>query len=145
MASGIRWAETTSAAYGTSNSARAVAAADMTGQSESDPITMPTRAVVPSGIGVSGQVRRGVPGPAADPVEVVAARGDVADLAAGSDLLAVELHSQPPVPGEAVHQRRGQVLDRPTEDVAHHRPLLARSRVAERQVQHGPEVVLELR
>src|SRR5919107_3130412 len=124
MASGIRCAETTSAAYGTSNSASAVAAADITGQSESDPITMPTRAAGSgSGIGVSHQVRGGVPGPAADPVEVVAVRGDVADIAARSDLLAVELHSQPTVPGEGVQQRRRQVLDGAAEHVAHHRPL----------------------
>ena len=42
IALGIRWADTTSTSNGTWNSARAVAAADMTGQSESEPITMPT-------------------------------------------------------------------------------------------------------
>src|SRR5918998_2271973 len=121
MASGIRWAETTSAAYGTSNSASAVAAAAITGQSESEPITMPTRAaalpepVEGSGIGISHQVRGGVPGPAADPVEVVSDRGHVAHLATGPDLLAVELHPQPAVPGETVQQGRRQVLDRAAE------------------------------
>ena len=39
---GIRWAETTSASKGMPNSARASAAASITGQSESEPITRPT-------------------------------------------------------------------------------------------------------
>ena len=84
---------------------------------------MPTRATPPepgetppepvegSGTGLSHQVGGGVPGAGPDLGQVVADRGDVADLAAGPDLLAVELHPQPPVPGEAVQQRRRQVLD----------------------------------
>src|SRR5690606_6560562 len=38
----IRWAETTSASYGIPNSSSALAAASITGQSESEPITTPT-------------------------------------------------------------------------------------------------------
>src|ERR1700734_508337 len=44
MYRGIRRAVTTSASYGTANSARPPAAARMTGQSESLPMTMPTTA-----------------------------------------------------------------------------------------------------
>lgn len=40
---GIRWAETTSASYPTPNSSRAFAASSITGQSESEPMTRPTR------------------------------------------------------------------------------------------------------
>src|SRR3954447_10888253 len=42
ISSGIRWAETTSASYAMSNSLSACAAALIVGQSESDPITIPT-------------------------------------------------------------------------------------------------------
>src|SRR5215212_12045176 len=143
MASGIRCAETTSAAYGTSNSSSAVAAADITGQSESEPITRPTRAVEGgSDIGVSHQVRRGVPGPAPDVIQVVAHRRHVADLATRPDLLAVELHPQPTVPGEAVQQRRRQILDGAAEHVAHHGPLRPQAGIAEWQVEHAAQMVL---
>ena len=39
---GIRWADTTSTSWATSNSSRAAAAASITGQSESLPMTTPT-------------------------------------------------------------------------------------------------------
>ena len=42
ISAGIRCADTTSASYGTPNSARALTAASITGQSESLPITTPT-------------------------------------------------------------------------------------------------------
>lgn len=45
---GIRWAETTSTSYGISNSSSACAAASMTGQSESDPMTMPMTGLAPA-------------------------------------------------------------------------------------------------
>src|SRR5699024_2361133 len=44
MSSGMRWAETTSALESTPSSSRASAAAFIVGQSESDPMTMPTGA-----------------------------------------------------------------------------------------------------
>src|SRR5699024_7296895 len=44
MSSGMRWAETTSALESTPSSSRASAAAFIVGQSESEPMTMPTAA-----------------------------------------------------------------------------------------------------
>ena len=43
---GMRCAETTSTSYAISNSSRACAAASMTDQSESDPMTMPTTGLI---------------------------------------------------------------------------------------------------
>lgn len=54
---GIRWAETTSTSYATPNSSRALAAASMTGQSESEPITMPTTGAAEAA-GADGEVIR---------------------------------------------------------------------------------------
>src|SRR4051794_23585158 len=124
----MRWAETTSASKVIPSSLSASPAAAITGQSESDPITIPTRGaplavrVLGSVIGVPFQVRRRVPGPGADVVEIAAVRRDVAHLAAGADLLAVQLDAQPSVAREAVQQRRRQVLDGAAQHVVHHRP-----------------------
>src|SRR3712207_1188412 len=144
MASGIRWAETTSAWYATPNSSHAPAAGCITGQSESEPITMPTRAAVSSDIRFSHQVGSGMPCPVPDLLQIIAGRGHMPHLPTGPDLFAVELHPQPLVPGTAVQQGRRQIAHRPTEHVAHHRPGVPLTGVAKRQVQHGPEMVLEL-
>src|SRR5215203_6268803 len=123
MLSGIRWAETTSTSTDTSNSASAVAAAPMTGQSESDPMTMPTRGVgAGSSIRISLQIGRGVPSTPSGAIEIIAEGSDVADLASRSDLLAVELHPELAIPGEAMQQRRRKIIDRAAENVDHHRP-----------------------
>ena len=54
-----------------------------------------------------------MPGALADVFKIIAERGDVADLAPGPDLLAVELDPEPAVPGEAVQQRGRQILTAP--------------------------------
>src|SRR6478735_8406672 len=89
-----------------SNSASASAASFITGQSESDPITMPTRAPSVMSLTLVSQVAAepggGVPRPLEAVVEVVAVHVDVADLAAGPQLLAVEVHTQVRVPRHRV-------------------------------------------
>src|SRR5918997_4458699 len=109
MASGIRWAETTSAWYATPNSSQAVAAGCITGQSESEPMTIPTWAGDGSGIDFSHQVGGGMPSSAAHLLEILAGCCDMPELASRPDLLAVELHPQSPISGEAMHQGRWQV------------------------------------
>src|SRR5690348_10365015 len=109
MPTGVRCAETTRTSCGTSNSASASAAALITDQSESLPMITPTdvslmrgprgsakRSVRSSFAGCSRlisvpQVRRGGAGPGADVGEGGAERGDVPDLAAGAEALAVEV------------------------------------------------------
>src|SRR3990170_4145767 len=132
MSCGIRWADTTSASWATSNSASASAAACITGQSESEPITIPTRAVVYGSLTVVSQVssepRGRVPRAFQTIIQVVAVGVDVADLPAGAQLLAVEVHAQRGVPGEHVRialkerARGGSSAIRAAEDVDHHRP-----------------------
>src|SRR3990170_7877815 len=99
MSCGIRWAETTSASWTTSNSASASAAACITGQSESEPITIPTRAVLDGSLTVVSQLssepRGRMPRAFQTIIQVVAVGVDVTDLPAGSQLLAVEMHPQP--------------------------------------------------
>src|SRR3954468_820631 len=105
MRRGVRWAERTCASYGTSNSSSASAAGSMTGQSESLPMTMPTTGSllgpltrVSSVLGVEreggvhhavGQVMRRGHRPRAHLGDVVAQRGDVAELATAPLALAV--------------------------------------------------------
>src|SRR5215213_2864622 len=146
MASGIRWAETTSASNGTSNSASAVAAAPITGQSESDPMTMPTRGVgAESSIRISSQVRRGMLGPPSGVVEIIAEGGDVTNLASRAHLFAVELHPEPAIPSEAMQQRRWKIIDAAAEDIDHHRPRHSGPRITQGQIEDRAQVVLELR
>ena len=59
MSRGIRCADTTSASYGTANSASAPAAARMTGQSESLPMTIPDQE--PGGPGARGHSPSSLP------------------------------------------------------------------------------------
>ena len=65
-------------------------------------------------------------------IKIISEGGDMTHLATGAYLLAVQLHSQPPVTGKAVQQRRRKILDAPAEDIGHHGPLLLAARVAER-------------
>src|ERR1700729_2114159 len=91
MPNGVRWAETTRTSCGTSNSASASAAADITVQSESLPIITPTSAA--SGMRVSvREVLRRSHGPGPHVVQVIAQRRHVADLATGPEPLAVQVN-----------------------------------------------------
>src|SRR6266542_2393607 len=110
---GIRCADTTSASKGTSNSTHTSAAAFIVGQSESDPITIPTVMPLPLLVDGAGEVRRRVPGAFTGLLEVVAVRRDMADLATGLDRLAVEVDLEPGVAGHAVQQ--------PAVHIDHHR------------------------
>src|SRR6478672_4593741 len=103
----MRCAETTSASTSTSNSRQASAAARITGQSESDPITMPTLGLISSlalVAEVAAEPGGGVPRPLQAVLEVVAVGVDVADLAAGAHLLAVEVHAQVRVARQGVRE-----------------------------------------
>src|SRR5215212_6922774 len=88
-----------------------------------------------------------MPGPLEAVLEVVAVGVDMADLAAGPQLLAVEVHTELRVAGHRVRVavvEPSHVLPRPAEDVDHHRPWRPWRRRAERQVEDGAQVVLEL-
>ena len=69
ISSGMRCAETTSASYAMPNSPSAVAAASIVGQSESEPITMPTRGESVMGHSVCEQCCRAA-GPGEHVVEI---------------------------------------------------------------------------
>ena len=81
-------------------------------------------------------------------LEIVAVGVDVPDLAAGAQLLAVQVHAQVGVPrqrvGEAVVEAAHRVVGA-TEDVDHHGPAGPGRGRPEREVHDRPEVVLELR
>src|SRR5918994_3238191 len=133
MASVIRCAETTSAAKATPNSCSVTPAALMIGQSESEPITIPTRGRGPaSGTGISHQVRRGMPRPLPCLVKIISERRNMPHFATGAYLLAVQLHPEPPITGKTMQQGRGKILQAPAEYVVHHDPALLAARVAKR-------------
>src|SRR5688572_22637758 len=133
MASVIRCSETTSASKATPNSCSATPAALITGQSESEPITIPTRGRgTSSGTEISHQVRRGMPGPLPCLSKIISERSDMAHFATRAYLLAVQLHPQPPVTGKTMQQRRRKIFQRPAEYIGHHNPTLLAARVAQR-------------
>src|SRR6476620_716272 len=111
------------------NSASASAAASITGQSESDPMTIPTCALMSLAFvaEIAGEPRGGVPRALEAVLEVVAVGVDVSDLPAGPQVLAVEVHPQVRIARqgvrEAVEEPTG-VRVGPAEDVDHHRPAL---------------------
>src|SRR5690242_609465 len=106
----------------------------MTGQSESDPITMPTRAPCPTDGSViasltlvaqlAGEPGSRVAGPFEAVVQVVTVRVHVAHLPARTRLLAVEVDAQPRVAGQGVRVAVVQAAGvlRSAEDVHHHGP-----------------------
>src|SRR4029450_10194504 len=146
MASGMRCAETTSAAKATPNSCSARPAALMTGQSESEPITIPTRGCgTASGTGISHQVRRGMPRPFPCFVKIISEGGDMPHLATGAYLLAVQLHPEPPITGKTMQQRRRKVLKPPAEYIGHQDPPPLAAGVAKRKIQRRTQMVLKLR
>src|SRR3954447_5929456 len=130
----MRWAETTSASKGTSNSPSAVAAAFITGQSESEPITIPTTGVellLPWVISltlvaeVSAEPGGGMTSPLQAVLEVLAVGVHVPDLAAGAELLAVQVHPQSRIAGQGVGVAVVEVAHlahRSAQDVDHDRP-----------------------
>src|SRR5699024_2635585 len=85
---GMRCAETTSTSVLMPNSASASAAADITGQSESEPITTPTRGF----ISFSPQHAGGVLGPLTGLCSIGPGDGHVAEFAARAHRLAVQVH-----------------------------------------------------
>src|SRR4029450_9303975 len=118
MASGMRCAETTSASKATPNSCSASPAALITGQSESEPITIPTRGCwLSSGIGISHQVSRGVQRALSCFVKIISEGGYMAHLATGTYLLAVQLHTQSSVSGKTVQQGRRDGRDGAAGDI----------------------------
>src|SRR4029450_4293910 len=146
MASAIRCAETTSASKATPNSSSATPAALMTGQSESEPITIATRGRGgSSGTGISHQVRRGMPRPFSCLFKIISEGCDMTHLATRAHMLPIQLHSEPPITGKTMQQRRRKVLKAPTEYVGHHDPPLLAARIAKRQIQHRTQMVLKLR
>src|SRR5580704_14137528 len=82
---------------------------------------------------------------ARNPVVPVADYGDVADLAAGAYRLAVHVHLDGRVAGHHVDVAVVDVIVVAAEHVGHHGNRGGRRRGAERQVQNGPQVLLELR
>src|SRR5699024_10496791 len=84
----MRCAETTSTSVSMPNSASASAAADITGQSESDPITTPTRGF----ISFSPQHAGGVLSPLAGLRSIVAGHGHMAEFAPRPHGLAIQVH-----------------------------------------------------
>src|SRR6478752_6444525 len=115
------------------NSASASAAACITGQSESDPMTIPTCALMSLAFvaEVAGEPRGGVPRPLEAVLEVLAVGVDVTDLPAGPQVLAVEMDPQVRVAGQGVREavvEPAGVRVGPAQDVDHHGPALARRR-----------------
>ena len=84
-------------------------------------------------------------GPVAQLLGVVAEHGHVADLAAGPDVLAVQVDLHARVERHHVHVLVVDVRVGAAEQVGHHRVRRGHGGGAERQVEHGPQVLLELR
>src|SRR5690606_17109922 len=97
----------------------------MTGQSESEPMTIPTsiprsfprssvpqRATPRASAGLAAEQRDRRPGLLPGRVQVLPVDGHVPELAARSDLLAVELHPGPRAAGEDGTERGGRVGQR---------------------------------
>src|SRR5215469_3251262 len=92
-----------------------------------------------------GQVARRPGGPVPDRGHVVAERGHVAYLAAGSDRLAVELDLEGGVGGQDVTELAAQVRVVGAEHVRQRDTRRRERGGAERQVQHRSQMLLELR
>src|SRR3954447_27063504 len=143
----MRWAETTSTSWSTLSSVSALEAASITGQSESLPITMPTtgcRDRAASLIDVSSQEGCGVDRPRAHVCSIVADGRDVPDLSPWAHVLAVHVDPHAGVVGEAVEVAGVHLGDLATEHVRHGDPGGGHPGLAERQVQHRTQVLLEL-
>src|SRR6202020_2918211 len=82
--------------------------------------------------------------PVAQLLGVVTEHGDVADLAAGPDGLAVQVHLYSRVERHHVHVLVVDVRVGAAEQVGHHRVGHGHGGGAQRQVEHGPQVLLEL-
>src|SRR5262245_28335621 len=106
---GVRCAETTPTSNRISNSAKAIAAASMVGQSESLPMIRPTCALLTVGIPSVGPnrvrhpVRRAL-GLLAHHGDIVAEHVDMPDLAIRAFALAVQVHLRLRQSGEEVVQ-----------------------------------------
>src|SRR5215470_19933954 len=145
---GIRCADTTSASYGTPNSASAVAAASITGQSESLPMTTPTTApLLMASILPRRQVARRPPGPLARlvPERRVPGHGHVPDLAPRPHLLPVQVDLHVRVGRHHMEVAGVHVGIGATENIRHNDLRRDRPGGAKGQVQDGPQVLLELR
>ena len=127
----------------TPNSSRALLAASMTGQSRVAAHHHADQRVRSFGHHSLDVVRR-VPGPLAQVGQVVPAHRDVADLATGPHRLAVQVHLERGVVRQHVLVGRVEVRVVAAEHVGHDRPRRARAGVAERQVEHRAQVLLEL-
>src|SRR5690349_18737297 len=153
MRSGVRCADTTPTSKGMSNSANACAAASITGQSLSLPMISPTLA----GSGMSAvpsvrplRMRQPVcrpGGPFTQLRHIVSDDVDVADLAAGALLFAVQMNLRVGDAAEEmvhplVHTHGGFL--RCAKHIGHHRDRCDRAGVAERVVQHCAQVLFEL-
>src|SRR5690606_14665095 len=149
IASGVRCAEITRTSYGTWNSSRASAAARMVGQSESLPMMTPTNAPLACSTSATlalPQPPGGTAGARPYDLQVVAEHRDVADLATRPYLLPVQVHPSSWVGGEQVMQALvdPHTAGRSTEDVDHYRHRCQRCGIAQRVVEHRPQVLLEL-
>src|ERR1700761_986241 len=138
MSSGVRWADTTRISCATVSSPSTSAACRMTGRSLSEPITMPT-----IGSGIALHPVRGEPGASARGVRGVRADGDVAELPARPGRLAVEVDAGL-AHGETGGEPGGRVRAvLGPDDVDHRGGRDHRGRIAQREVEHSAEMLLE--
>src|SRR5215472_5905322 len=106
-------------------------------------MTTPTSALIRSFL-PGGQVCGRADGTLADPGHVIAQHGDVADLAAGPYGLAIKMQLYARVRGHHVRVPGVDVGVGATEHVGHGHAVGGCARVAEGQVEHGSQVLLEL-
>src|SRR5262252_3252932 len=145
---GIRCADTTSASWGTPNSSSAAAAASITGQSESLPMTTPTRAPPFMGSILSrSQIACRAPGPLSQlvPQRGIPGHGHVPDLAPRAHLLAVQVHLHTRIGRHHMQVAPVHAGIGTTKDIRHNDLRRDRTGSAQRKVQDGPQVLLELR
>src|SRR3954451_5867337 len=119
----------------------------MTCQSESLPITTPTRGPLAepfSAIDVSSQERGGVPGTLSHLVSIPAQGRDVTHLSPWAYLFAVHVDPHPRVVREAVQVAGVHVAVVAAQDVGHHDVWRGHRGVTEGKVEHGAQVLLEL-
>src|SRR5665811_1902384 len=125
------------------NSASTVAAASIVGQSESEPITIPTRGWSLMGISFDKQSCR--PARARDDIiKIIAANRHMTNLAPRFHIFAIQMDLDLAVLRHDQSPPRFQVVDDSAEAVHHHRPGSVWRRAAQRHPEYCTQMVFEL-
>src|SRR5665648_276447 len=140
ISSGIRCADTTSASYAMPKSASSVAAASIVGQSESEPMTIPTFGWSLMGISFDKQSCRRA-STSHHIIKIIAANCHMANFAPRFDALAIQMDLDLAVLSHDQSPLRFQVIDNSAENVHHHRPGSVRRGAAQWPIEDCTQMV----